>query len=155
MSGANKWVLTVLAGAVATAPGAVAGVGGEEISVIVQPGTGTGPLDAVHLQAIFSVTQRSWDDGKAIIAFNLSPGSDARTEFDRVVMSMTPDQVGRYWIDQAIRSGRRAPRQVADPLLAVRLIAKLPGSIGYVPAHQVDASVRVVARIRDGRVLPP
>jgi ABC-type phosphate transport system substrate-binding protein len=134
---------------------APAGEGGESIAVIVHPAVDVGALDTARLETIFGGTQRSWPDGKPIIAFNLPPDDPARVELERVVLHMTPEQVSRYWIDQRIRSGQRPPRQISDPMLAVRLVAKLPGSIGYVPARLADANVRVVARIRAGKVVPP
>jgi hypothetical protein len=44
---------------------------------------------------------------------------------------------------------------VSDPALAVKLVARIPGAIAYVPAELVDRQVRVAARIRRGRVLAP
>ena len=39
--------------------------------------------------------------------------------------------------------------------MIARLVAKLEGAIGYVPESLVARDVRVVARIRNGKVLPP
>jgi hypothetical protein len=36
-----------------------------------------------------------------------------------------------------------------------RLVAKLPGAIGYIPESFVTHEVRVLARIRNGKVLAP
>jgi ABC-type phosphate transport system substrate-binding protein len=148
---------TVCAAALlAAVQGAAPADGGvEAIAVIVHPAAPAGGMDPARLEAIFSGTQRSWSDGKPIITFNLPPEDPGRVEVDRVVLHMTSEQVSRYWIDQRIRSGQRPPRQVSDPALAVRLVGKLPGSIGYVPARLVDANVRVVARIRGGKVEAP
>lgn len=136
-------------------PARSAGGAVEELAVIVNPSAAVDRVDGARLEAIFSAVERTWADGKPIIAFSFAPEDPLRVEFERVVLRMTPDQVSRYWIDQRIRNGLRPPRQIPDPVLALRLVAKLPGSIGYVPRRLVDASVRVVARVRDGKVLPP
>lgn len=112
-------------------------------------------IDAARLEAIFSAIERSGANGKPIIAFNYAPEDKLRVEFDRVVLHMTPEQVSRYWIDQRIRGGQRAPRQVSDPVLVLRLVGKLPGAIGYIPNRLVDDTVSVVARIRAGKVISP
>jgi hypothetical protein len=39
--------------------------------------------------------------------------------------------------------------------LVLRLVARTPGVIAYVPASQVDGSVKVIARIRNGKVEKP
>jgi hypothetical protein len=44
---------------------------------------------------------------------------------------------------------------VPEPALVARLVAKLPGSVGYVPASVTLNNVRVVARVRQGKVLAP
>jgi len=44
---------------------------------------------------------------------------------------------------------------VPDPALALRLVAKLPGAVAYVPDNLVNATVKVVARVANGTVVGP
>jgi hypothetical protein len=44
---------------------------------------------------------------------------------------------------------------VPDVGVLVRLVETMPAAIAYVPADRVSAKTRVVARIRDGRVVAP
>jgi hypothetical protein len=87
--------------------------------------------------------------------FTYPPEAEVRRAFDGAVLRMSPEEVARFWLDQRIRGGARPPRQVPDPGLAVRLAAKLPGSIAYVPENLVNGSVKVVARIKSGKVVGP
>jgi hypothetical protein len=112
-------------------------------------------VSAMELENIFLLRRRQWPDGTPILPFNAPPGEVHRTGFDRAALRMSADEAARYWLDLRIRSGTRAPRQLADPGLAVRLVARLKGAIAYVPVDVVDSSVRVVARVRGGKVLPP
>lgn len=112
-------------------------------------------VSAVELENIFLLRRRQWPDGTSILPFNASPGDAHRVAFDRAALRMSPDEAARYWLDLRIRSGTRAPRQLADPGLAVRLVGRLKGAIAYVPVDVVDGSVRVVARVRGGKILPP
>lgn len=68
---------------------------------------------------------------------------------------MSAEEVAKYWIDQRVRGGAPPPRQVPDPALALRLVAKLPGSVAYVPSSMVNSQVKVVARVSDGKVIGP
>lgn len=126
-----------------------------DLDVIVHSSVPAQPLDRAGLAAIFSMTRRSWGSGLNAVPFNYAPDTALRRNFDAAVLGLAPAEVARFWIDQRIRGYGHPPRQVADPSIMVRLIASLKGSIGYVPAGTADKSVRVVARIRQGKVVPP
>jgi hypothetical protein len=90
------------------------------------------------------------------VPINAPPGSDARIVFDRAVLRLDPDSVGRFWIDRRIRGLGLPPRHVADVGTIVRVVEKLNGAISYVTEDRIQgAKVKVVARIRQGKVLPP
>ncbi|WP_437647246.1 hypothetical protein [Sorangium sp. So ce362] len=71
------------------------------------------------------------------------------------MLGLDPDGVARYWIDRKIRAGERPPRKVSSPGAVLRAVAEEEGGLGYVAASDVNASVKVIARIRDGQVIPP
>lgn len=142
-------LLAVAARAEAPAPGK------DEIVVIVHASSAVRRLDSAELEAIFSSAQRTWADGSTVVAFSYAPEDLLRQQFDQTVLRMTPDQVSRFWVDQRVRADRRPPRQVPDAVLAVRLVAKLPGSIAFVPATLVNKDVRVVAHLPKDTVVDP
>jgi ABC-type phosphate transport system substrate-binding protein len=127
----------------------------ENLVVATHPSVGVARLGDEELEAIFLTNRHYWSGTRSIIPFNLPPHSDERVHFDRVVLRMDPDTVARFWLDRRVRSGAPPPRQAPEPGTVVRLIAKLEGAIGYVPESIVTPDVRVVARIRNGKVLPP
>lgn len=86
---------------------------------------------------------------------NLPPDNPVRQEFDLVVLGMRPDDVERFWLDNKIRSGIGSPRKLSGPDSVVRYVSGDEAGIGYVATSDANDSVRVVARIRAGRVLPP
>ena len=113
-------------------------------------------LDAQTLSSIYRGNTRTWPDGAPILPLNLTAGSPARTEFDRVVLLMTPDEIAKYWIDRRVRGEGSPPRQLPNPDLVVRLVQAMAGSVAYVPeSNKLTDKVRVVARIREGRVWAP
>jgi ABC-type phosphate transport system substrate-binding protein len=125
------------------------------LAVIVHPGAPVKSLTGPELAAIFSGGIKYWKGGVAITIFNAPATSPVRTEFDSVVLNMSAEQVSRYWLDRRIRGEGTPPRQVPAPELAARLAATLPGAITYVPEDKVLPNVRVVARIRNHRVVAP
>lgn len=126
-----------------------------EVAVIVHLSSAIRHLDSAELEAIFTSSRRTWPDGSAVIAFSYAPDDPLRQRFDLAVLRMSPDQVGRFWVDERVRADRRPPRQVPDAILAVRLVARLPGSIAFVPATLVSKDVRVVARLQKDTVVDP
>lgn len=125
------------------------------LAVIVHPDVDVRQLNDVELEAIFLTDRRYWSGTKSIIPFNEPPRSDHRVLFDRVVLRMDPDTIARFWLDRRVRSGNPPPRQAPDSMTVTRLVAKLPGAIGYAPESMVTHDVRVVARIKNGKVLAP
>ena len=117
-------------------------------------GRGFGRLAGNH-QIAFLRRVVEWPSGDRIIPLNAATDSGPRQRFDRAVLAMSPEAAARYWLDARIRSGVAPPREVGDPALTVRLVARLPGTIGYVPADTPRDGVRVIARIRDDRVGAP
>lgn len=141
--------------AVAATPAYDAQAQDRSLLVIVHPKNPVRSLNALQLNALFTSNRRFWPNGDTVVVFNAPPRSANRTVFDRVVLGMTPDQAGRFWVDQQVRGGARPPRTAHSMRLAQAAIKKLRNAITYVPANQCPIGVRVVALIKDGRVHPP
>ena len=122
--------------------------------VIVHPNNPTRSLDALQLNALFTSNRRFWPNGDTVVAFNAPPRTMNRAFFDRVVLGMTPDQAGRFWVDRQVRGEARPPRTVPSIRLAHAAVKKLRNAITYVPAGRCPDGVRVVATIRNGEVHP-
>lgn len=128
---------------------------GAGLAIIVNPGVSAGSLTTAELSSIFTRATRSWKDGSTIRPLNLPPGSPERVEFDRVVLDMSPERSAQFWVDRQIRGDEGAPKAIAQAQIVTRLVANMAGAIGYVPDDMVDAKVRVIARVRGGKVVAP
>lgn len=126
-----------------------------ELAVIVHPSKveSAGKLSAGDLQAIFTRKKQFWSDGSKITPLNMAKGSPARVAFDLAVLGFDADTSARFWVDQGIRGGSRAPSEVPSPELAVRTLQVMKDAISYVPATLAGPSVAVIARIRGGKVI--
>lgn len=125
------------------------------LDVFVHRSSTVTQLSAHELEALFTRTQTRWADGSPVIPLSFAAGADARVSFDRVVLRLGPDEVGRFWLDRRIRGLGLPPRQVPSATLMQQVVANLPGAIGYAPSLPARTGVKVVARIQQGKVVPP
>jgi len=87
--------------------------------------------------------------GTKLVPFNHPANSPDRVAFDRIVLGMSPEEVGRYWIDQRIRGGDSPPRTIDSVALLVRVVGALPGAFAYVREGFSASDLKVVSL--DGR----
>jgi ABC-type phosphate transport system substrate-binding protein len=127
----------------------------EEIVVIVNKANPIKALTREDLRPIFQTKKLQWDDGSRIEAIDLPDNESIRSGFSAAVLGLDAERVARYWVDRKIRGGERPPPKVPSPGSVVRLVAAKAGAIGYVQSTDVNPNVKVVARVRNGEVLPP
>jgi hypothetical protein len=125
------------------------------LEVIVNGASNVEALSAYELEALFTRTQTRWGDGSTVIPLSFPMNSEPRTLFDRVALRLDAEEVGRFWLDRRIRGLGLPPKQVPTAALMQQVVANLRGSIGYMPAARNHTGVRVVARIAQGKVVPP
>lgn len=127
----------------------------DPLLVIVNAASPVQKLSNYELEALFTRTQTRWNDGTPVYPFSFAAGTPERATFDRVVLRLSPEQVGRFWLDRRIRGLGLPPKQVPTAILMLQIVANLPGAIGYFAGTRVRPGVRVIARIVQGKVMPP
>jgi hypothetical protein len=120
----------------------------EPIAVVMSSNSRQRGLSSDKLRRVFLALPTDDDDGHRFVPINLAQSSIVRARFDRNVLSMAPEDVARYWIDQRLR-GNKPPRSASSLDICRRAVQELPGAISYVPLSQVG-SLRVLTI--DGRV---
>lgn len=83
--------------------------------------------------------------GKQLVPFNAEARTPERSGFDRVVLGMSPDEAGRFWVDRKVRGQLTAPRALPSTQYIVKVVAKFPGAIGYVPVDQLTPELQPVS----------
>ena len=129
--------------------------GAEPIAVIVNKANPSSALGASELRPIFQTSKTSWGGGEDALPLNLPEDNALRHEFDRTVLGLEPERVARYWKDRKIRGGTRAPTQLSNTGAVLKAVAAKAGAVGYVKASEVNATVKVVARIVGGKLVGP
>ncbi len=135
-------LLAVLASALGLATPARATA--EPTVVVVNRDNPKTDISLEELKSYFTGKRGEWPDGARVVPIDLDPGSSARAAFSKQALGMTLPQYEQYWVDQKVRGQGTPPRTVSSEGTALKLVARVRGAIAYVPASQVDASVRVL-----------
>jgi hypothetical protein len=117
---------------------------GKKLVVVVARGSSLTSISRSDLKRCFTGDPVSVG-GKMLMPFNATPNSPERIGFDKALLGMKPDEVGRFWVDRKIRGQSGAPRSLPSPAHIAKVAAKFPGAIGYLPADQLTSDVQTVA----------
>lgn len=129
-------------------PGARAASAGPLV-VIVSSATGLTDISSALLRRTFQGYPAEYRPGKRLVPFNHPNEAQERHRFDLAVLGLTPDEVGRFWVDQRIRGSGQPPRTVPSSELAVRVVLSFPGAITYSTVEMVKTGL--TALTIDGR----
>jgi hypothetical protein len=82
--------------------------------------------------------------GKPLNPINHPRDTQHRIAFDRTVLGLGPESVGRFWVDMRIRDQAIPPTTASTPQIAIRMAAVLPGAVTYAPEIAVLPSLKVL-----------
>jgi hypothetical protein len=82
--------------------------------------------------------------GKPLVPFNAANSAPERVGFDRAVLGMSPDEVGRFWVDRKVRGQSGAPRALPSAAHMAKVAAKFPGAIGYLAEDNLTPDIQAV-----------
>jgi hypothetical protein len=116
---------------------------GKKLVVVVAKGSSVTNISRGDLKRCFIGEPVSLND-KALVPFNAAPNSPDRSGFDQAVLGMSPDQVGRFWVERKVRGQSAAPRALPSPAHIAKVAAKFPGAIGYLTADQMTSDIQPV-----------
>jgi hypothetical protein len=123
----------------------LAPAGAEErprIAVVVHPSRAA-ELTTDVVRQIYLRRKRFWDDGTPIVPLNLAAGMPLRDVFSRLVLGESEARIADYWNRQYFY-GILPPATLASTQAIRRYVASDPNAVGYLPADDVDGSVRSV-----------
>jgi hypothetical protein len=117
---------------------------GKKLVVVVAKGSSVTNISRSDLKRCFLGEPVSAGD-KNLVPFNAAVGTPERSGFDKAVLGMTPDEVGRFWVDRKVRGQSAAPRSLPSPAHIAKVAAKFPSAIGYLPADQLTSDIQAVS----------
>jgi ABC-type phosphate transport system substrate-binding protein len=118
----------------------------DALAIVVHRGNPTDTLTAAELRRIFMLETQSWPHGRRITVVLREKGQPERDEAIRLICGLSEAEYERNLLLQTFRGVvTRGPRSIQSATGMLRFIFNTPGAIGYVPAGEVDDSVKVVA----------
>jgi len=82
--------------------------------------------------------------GKHVIPINHPLDAPLRIAFDRGVLGLEPNAVGRFWVDMRIRDEGKPPTTASSPAIAMRIAASLAGALTYSEKALLNAKLKVL-----------
>jgi len=123
--------------------GGLAHADGKKLVVVVAKGSSLTTISRGDLKRCFTGESVS-GGGKTLVPFNAATSSPDRVGFDKAVLGMSPDEVGRFWVDRKVRGQSGAPRSLPSAAHIAKVAAKFPGAIGYLPEDQLTSDIQAV-----------
>jgi hypothetical protein len=123
--------------------GSAARADGKKLVVVVARGSQVTNISRSDLKRCFTGERVSMAD-KTLVPFNAAPNTADRAGFDKAVLGMSPDEVGRFWIDRKVRGQGAAPRSLPTVPHVAKVAAKFPNAIGYLEADQLTSEIQAV-----------
>jgi hypothetical protein len=115
-----------------------------KLVVVVAKGSKLTSISRSDLKRLF-LGDPVTSDGKPLVPFNSEVNTPARSGFDSTVLSMSPSQVGRFWVDRKVRGQSGAPRSLPSMAHVVKVVQKFPNAVSYVPADQLNPALQPVS----------
>lgn len=114
-----------------------------ETAVIVHP-SNVDSINRDQVSRIFLGKLKSFPNGSQVIAINLAEGDGNRLQFDESVLGKSASQLKAYWSKLVFTGKATPPKSVDSVAEAKALVSSNPNTIAYIPAAEVDDSVKVV-----------
>lgn len=141
----RRWAMQAALVLVLAAPPALAA---DEIAIIVHKDN-PAVIDTVYVTRIYTGLLKGWPDGSPVFPLDQSDDAPARRVFYARLVGKSPAAMKAIW-SQNIFTGKGLPPKVASPdAEMMRIVSTNRNAIGYMLASQVDASVRVIARVAE------
>jgi len=119
-----------------------------DIAVIANPASAIGSIDAATVKRIYLGKLKSWPDGSSLTVVDSSAGTAMRQQFLKQVVGKKEIKFDSYWSRKAFSGKGTPPKNLGSDADIKAYIAANVGSIGYINAAQVDATVKVLMKIK-------
>lgn len=99
-------------------------------------------LTLPDLQRIFRKQTRMWPTGESVVPVDWDATSPVRADFSDRVMRRSVREMAEFWVQQNITQGLTPPTTLKSTRAVLRFVASVPGAIAYVPADEMDDTVK-------------
>lgn len=116
------------------------------LAVIVHKSNPTENLTLAELREYFLSERTSWPTKQKVRAVMIASGRPERQALIEIALDMRREQdyqahfLRAKFTEQSVEQ----PRELQSPADVLRFVSNVPGSLAYLPANEVDPSVKVV-----------
>ena len=111
--------------------------------VIVNPANAMGSISKGELKRLYTGKMKEVD-GKKAVPVNMNYDTPTAEEFLSEVTGKDPSKYKKFWVDQMIKGNGTAPMIKPNSAAVKAIVSQIPGAVGYVPAADVDATVKSI-----------
>ncbi|MCP1674137.1 hypothetical protein J2T57_001239 [Natronocella acetinitrilica] len=103
-----------------------------------------GPMSVGMARALFSMRQRTLQDGTPVSVFVLPDAAAEHDQFVKETLRALPYQLRSAWDRQVFSGSGRSPVTVSSEQEMLARVATTRGAIGYVRRELVDGQVQII-----------
>ena len=111
-----------------------------ELAVIVNASNPVDALSPIEVKQYYLKHKARWAFGKKVRPSDYKDEKGMRDAFLSNVLSMSAQEIERYWIEQQYARAEKPPATLDDDSAVVRFVKKFEGGIGFVDRNSVDDS---------------
>jgi ABC-type phosphate transport system substrate-binding protein len=116
-----------------------------EVAIVVNPATSVDDLSLLELRNVFLGERQFWGDGSRIVLLVRAPIAYERDIVLNRIYRMDESEFRQYWIAKVFRAEvSSGPKIVYSNDMTRQLVAALPGAVGFIPAGDVAADMKVL-----------
>ena len=119
--------------------------GGDDIAVVVNPGTPVTEMSLAEVRKVFLGDRQYWNSNMPVVLLVRAPVAREREVVLRTIYQMGESQFKQYWVAKIFRSEVvSAPKIVYSEDMTKELLSAIPGSIAFMESKDVGPGLRVV-----------
>ncbi|WP_016955383.1 hypothetical protein [Catenovulum agarivorans] len=119
-----------------------------EVVVVVHPSVAFDSMSADEVSRLFLGKSKKFPDGSTAFPLNQDEGMTARETFNEKICKKNASQYKAYWSKLVFTGKGTPPKDAGDANAVKALISSNPNMVGYIDSSLVDASVKVVFKLK-------
>lgn len=117
-----------------------------QVAVIANKSVPEGSISISKLDDIYSLRQKTWSDGKAIVPLALKSDNEVTQKFYDALGSSSME-MKKLWMRAQLTGEGQPPEGMGSTDEILEKVESTPGAIGFVEASKVSGKVKVLLKI--------
>lgn len=118
-----------------------------DMVVIANPSLSVDSLSSKEASRLFLGKKTTFDSGESVSLYDLPDSHDRKWTFYKSLTRKGPSQLNSYWTRKLFTGDGEPPQETSSVNQMKSLVASNKSALGYIPADQVDSSVKVLLTV--------